>query len=38
VDLSGLAELKQVLGVLRMELQRHPSSAECVLLVNLAPD
>lgn len=34
VDLAGLAELSQVLEVLRIELKRHPADAECVLLVD----
>lgn len=33
LDLSGLVDMPQVLGVLRMELARHAPDAACVLLV-----
>ncbi|MBN2447004.1 MAG: hypothetical protein JXO22_09775 [Phycisphaerae bacterium] len=35
IDLSGLVEMSQVLDVLRIELKRHSSSAECILLTDL---
>jgi hypothetical protein len=35
VDLSGLAEMPQVLELLRIELKRYPADADCVLLVQL---
>jgi N-methylhydantoinase A len=36
IDLSGLVEMKQVLDVLRLELQRHRPAADCLLLVDRA--